>query len=131
MFFLLLQLSFNYVFLAQISHIEILQDYQDWARKPDEYEQRELEARLLEFYPNMRNDALTHLMITRYINFTDVDWYFLNEIDDFVRWCHCYSSNLAAVAFYRPERDRISEARDVIRRGMDVISRRISELELK
>lgn len=117
------------VFLAQISHIKIPQDYQDWARKPDEYEQRELETRIAEFYPNMRNDAITHLKIARYIDFTEADWYFLNEVDDFLRWCHCYSSNLAAVAFYIPERDRISEKRDVIRQGIDVIRRRISELE--
>ncbi len=120
------------LFLGQIAHIRVTKDFDDWmSNKPGKDEEKELDDRVEEFLTNMRNDSITHLRVTRYVSFTDEDWTILNKIDGFLRWCYLFLNNLASVSFHLPERERISEARDILRKGVHVISKRISELESK
>lgn len=121
-------------FLGRIKNTKIPKDFKDWSTgttRLSQEEEQELQASMEAFYPVIRNDALTHLKITKYVNFTKEDWSILNEIDNFFRWCGCYSSNLSTADFYECERLRIDEIREVIREGMNIISRRISELQAK
>jgi len=121
-------------FLERIKNMKIPKDFKEEttgiAILTDEEEQ-ELQTKMEEFYPIIRNDALTHLKITRYTDFAKEDWSILNEIDDFLGWCDCYSSNLSTASFYECEKLRIDEIRVVIREGINIISRRVSELQEK
>jgi len=117
-------------FVNKISSIKISKNFQDWTRnKPSEEDEQELQMRMEEFYPVIRNDALTHLKITRYVSFPQEDWYVLDDIDKFFRWCNCFSNNLAAASFYECEKQRIDEIREIIQKCILIIDRRISELE--
>jgi hypothetical protein len=119
-------------FLEQIKNIKLPKDYKDaMINRISEEEEQELETRMEAFFPVVRNDALTHLRITRYIDFAEEDWSILNEIDDFLRWCNCYSSNLSTSGLYDYERSRILEIREVIHEGIKIIGRRIMELQVK
>jgi len=121
-------------FLERIRNIKMPKDFEDWSTgttRLNHEEEQELQASMEAFYPVISNDALTHLKITRYIDFSKENWSMLNDIDDFFRWCSCYSSNLSTADFYECERQRIDETKDLIREGINIISRRISELQEK
>lgn len=119
-------------FLEGIKDIKIPKDDKDAETfEFNEDEGRKLQRRMEAFFPIIRNDAIIHLKITRYINFTDEDWDILNKIDDFYRWCYFYSTNLGAYILDETEKQEINEIREIIREGVNIINRRISELKMK
>jgi len=92
-------------------------------------EQLEIGAR--KFFPSIRSDALTNLRVTRYIDFEIEDWRILEQIDDFYRWCHYFSSNLEVIYFLDGDKQRIFNIRGTIIKAMTTIVNRIAEIELK
>lgn len=119
-------------FLEENKDIRIPKDYKELATfEMDDEEYEKIERGMVAFFPIIRNDAITHLKITRYINLSDEDWNILNKIDDFYRWCYFYSSNLGTYSLDEADKQKIDEMREIIQKGMIIINRRISELELK
>lgn len=84
-----------------------------------------------QFFPNIKNDAITLLRTTKYAGFPDKDWQNFDKIDDFYRWCHLYSSNLGVTELLEPDKRRVVEIREAIQEGIDIINRKILELESK
>lgn len=113
-------------FLEGIKDIRLL-DKLDY----DGEDMGKLDSEMENFFPIIQSDAITHLKITRYINFTQEDWNILNEIVKFCRWCHFYSSNLGTSMLVEMEKREIDEIREIIKKGVDIINRRILELESK
>lgn len=75
--------------------------------------------------------AITLLKTTRYVNFSDNDWNILDKVDAFYRWCNLYSSNLGVADLLEPDKLRVFEIREAIQESIDIINRRILELESK
>ena len=97
----------------------------------DDSTREQLEIGARKFFPSIRSDALTHLRVTRYIDFEVKDWNILEQIDDFYRWCHYFSSNLEVINFLDDDKQRISNIRGTIIKAMSTIGRRIAEIGLK
>ncbi len=118
-------------FVEAIKGIKLSKDdVESRTLKRNSDEENKLEMARRAFFPNIRNDAITHLEITRYIDFADEDWGILSEIDDFYRWCHFGSSQFALYDFpYEGDRGKLGEAREIIRKGVNIVNRRISELK--
>ena len=83
------------------------------------------------FFPSIRSDALTHLKITRYADFPKDDWSAFDKIDNFYKWCHFFSSNLGAYELDEAEKRIIKEKRSLLKEGLKIIDKRVSELESK
>jgi len=113
-------------FLKGIKDIKILKDESD---KTGSYEHDKLNLEQMSFFPKIRNDAITHLKITRYVNFTDEDWTILNKIDDFCRWCQFFSGKLGFYDIDESEKHEIDEIVEIIPLGVAIIKKRILELE--
>jgi len=96
----------------------------------DEDEDR-LRRGMEQFFPNIRNDTITLLRTTKYVSFPAKDRHTFDKIDDFNRWCNLYSSNLGVAELLEPEKYRIVDIRETIQEGIDIINRRILELESK
>ncbi len=94
-------------------------------------EREQLESRVRKFFPSVRSDALTHLRITRYIDFEAEEWGILEQIDDFYRWCHYYMSNLETLWFYENDKQKISNIREQIIKALIIIVNRISQIDIK
>ena len=93
-----------------------------------EEEEEELRRSVAAFYPNIRNDALTHLRVTRYVSFLDEDWKPLHEIDEFYNWCQACTSNLGLYVLEEVDRKKTSEIEGIIKLGMNIVNKRIQEL---
>ena len=92
----------------------------------------ELKRSVLAFYPNIKSDALTHLRVTRYIDFVEEDWETLNKIDEFCRWCQLYTSNMGVYQMDESDKKIIGEIDGIMEDGLNVVLKRIQELlELK
>ncbi len=117
-------------FLEGIKSIRVPKDEEELMRMSS-VERGNLKGKTEAFFPHIRNDAIIHLRITRYVNFTDEDWTRLNRIDDFYRWCQVWSSNIALSTLDTAEKRKIDEIRETIGEGVNIINRRISELESK
>ena len=83
------------------------------------------------FFPSILSDAITHLKITRYVNFPKDDWRVFDKIDNFYKWCHFFSSNLGAYELDEAEKRIIKEKRKLLKEGLKIIDKRISELGSK
>lgn len=119
-------------FFAYLKDLNIPKDFKDWEKnRLSEDKEDQLHEAMETFYPAIRDDAMTYLRITRYISFDENDWIVFSKIGDFMRWCNCFSNNLGVAAFYEGEKSRISEIRNVMREGIKIIDRRISELQTK
>lgn len=94
-----------------------------------EMEQKQLESGAREFFPSIRSDAITHLRITRYIDFEKRDWDILEKIDDFYRWCHYFSSNLEVLDFCDDDKQRILRIKETLLEAMTIISTRIAQMK--
>jgi len=94
-----------------------------------EMEQKQLESGAREFFPSIRSDAITHLRITRYIDFEKKDWDILEKIDDFYRWCHYFSSNLEVLDFCDDDKQRILRIKETLLEAMTIISTRIAQMK--
>jgi len=99
--------------------------------KMEKTKREQLDDGAQKFFPSIRSDAITHLRITRYIDFEPKDWDILEQVDDFYRWCHYYSSNLEVLWFRGGDKQRISHIRETIGKAMSTIDKRIDEIELK
>jgi len=97
----------------------------------DESTREQLEIGARKFFPSIRSDAITHLRITRYIDFEVEDWKNLEQVDAFYRWCHYFSSNLEVMYFFDDDKQRISNIRGTIVKAMSTIGKRIAEIEIK
>jgi len=114
-------------FLDGIENIDLTIDPVQIAESTKE--QLEIGAR--KFFPSIRSDALTHLRVTRYIDFEVEERNILEQIDDFYRWCHYFSSNLEVIYFLDADKQRISNIRGTIVKAMSTIGKRIAEIGLK
>lgn len=114
-------------FLDGIENIDLTVDFVQM----DKSTREQLEVGARKFFPSIRSDALTHLRVTRYINFEIEDWNILEQIDDFYRWCHYFSSNLEVMNFLDDDKQRISNIRGTIVKAMSTIGKRIAEIGLK
>lgn len=114
-------------FLDGIENIDLTVDFVQM----DKSTREQLEVGARKFFPSIRSDALTHLRVTRYINFEIEDWNILEQIDDFYRWCHYFSSNLEVMNFFDDDKQRISNIRGTIVKAMSTIGKRIAEIGLK
>ena len=114
-------------FLDGIENIDLTVD----PLKLDESTKDQLEVGARKFFPSIRSDALTNLRVTRYIDFEIEDWEILEQIDDFYRWCHYFSSNLEVLYFLDDDKQKISNIRETIEKAMVIILNRITEIELK
>lgn len=112
-------------FLDRIKNIDLSVDY----LRMGKIEKEQLDGGAREFFPSIRSDAMTHLRITRYIDFEEEDWGIFEQIDDLYRWCHYYSSNLEVLDFCEDDRERISRIRDTILEATSIISTRIAQMK--
>ncbi len=117
-------------FLEAIRDIKIPNNMEE-CLKMDKNEEAELESLLEDFFPLLRDDAIGFLKVTRYTSFTDEDWNTLNMIHDFYRWCHFYSGNLAMTYFIADDKQKLEEMKKAITEGMNIVNKRILELESK
>jgi len=114
-------------FLDEIKNVDLTIDS---VRRGDE-QNYQLDEGARKFFPSIRSDAITHLRITRYIDFEVEDWKYLEQVDDFYRWCHYYTSNLETIFFNEDDKQRISNIRGTIVKAMSTIGKRIAEIGLK
>lgn len=114
-------------FLAAIEDIDLTTDF----ALMEESKKEKLDSETRKFFPSIRSDALTHLRITRYIDFELNDWEILEQIDNFYRWCHYFSSNLEVIYFCEDDKQRISSINEVVGKAMVIIVNRISQIELR
>ncbi|MBN1761984.1 MAG: hypothetical protein JW878_02730 [Methanomicrobia archaeon] len=97
----------------------------------DDVNRVRLERAMECFFPTIRSDAITHLKVTRYVNFPKDDWIAFDKIDNFYKWCQFFSSNLGTYELDEAEKEIIKKKRRLLREGLKIIDNRISELESK
>ena len=125
-------LNFSLKFIEEIKNFKIpkdnveLQDF-DW----DFDEQTALIRKLEYYFPSIQSDALKHLTIFKYVNFSDDEWKIFDEIIILYQWCHFYTANIGVYCLDEVEKKRIIEMIGLMRVGMDIIDKRMSELEEK
>lgn len=112
-------------FLDRIKDIDLSKDNV----RMEKIEKEQLDSGARELFPSIRSDAMTHLRITRYIDFEEEDWGIFGQIDDLYRWCHYYSSNLEVSDFCEDDKERISRIRDTILEAVSIISARIAQMK--
>jgi hypothetical protein len=125
-------LKFCKTFLAKIENIKVPEGYKEWRADPygpSIEEDLIIRSSMQEFYPFMRNDALTHLKISRYVDFAIDDWNKFNKLDDFLRCCNLYSNNLADFHLFESERQTTIDITNVIQACVSIIDKRITELK--
>ena len=104
-------------------------DRESLHHRMNDEDEEELRRSMEQFFPNIKNDAITLLRTTKYAGFPDKDWQNFDKIDDFYRWCHLYSSNLGVTELLEPDKRRVVEIREAIQEGIGIINRKILELE--
>ena len=119
-------------FLDVIKNFKLAKDFEEFEKQEiDSTELNELQLKMETFFPLIRRDALTHLLIAQYINFTNEDRKIFKDIDEFYRWCYFYTTNLASYRIDENEKQKIIRIKETIQNGVDIVNKRISDLELK
>lgn len=112
-------------FMTNTEPIDLLKD--DVELSYEQEEQLNLGTR--ELFPNIRSDAITHLRVNRYIDFEKQEWELLEQIDDFYRWAHYYSSNLERLDFSDKDRTKIANTKGLMIEAMKLIGTRIARMK--
>lgn len=110
--------------LKEIEGLDLSIDYSRMSK----VEQTHLDKAITDFFPSVQNEALTHLRITRYIDFEDKHWAVFSQISDFYGWCRYYASNLELAEFAEHGKKKVDEMTDMIQGALDVIGARIDEM---
>lgn len=119
-------------FLDEINGIKLPKDTRDVVNHNfSDEDDTKMTISLEKFFPSLQFDALKHWIITRYVNFPDQYKKILIEIYSLYIWCSFYSNNLFFQVLVETEKQKITELKKLLPKGISIINERIAELEVK
>lgn len=78
-----------------------------------------------------RGDALINLRVNRYVDFPDKYWQVFYYIDEYYKACYALFGNLKSMPLSQEIVDSFKNNKDKLEQGINIVNKRITELELR